>query len=758
VTLDARALLAPSAAPAPTIPVSNRLARHWVFLTLLGLGLALRVLVWVAYQPALLYVDSFRYLANVSALGPGELDPIGYDLLVLRPLLFGGLRLVAAAQHVVGLAMAGALYAFALRHGARRWLAALAAVPILLDGYQLQIEQNILSDTAFEALLVAVLWLAAGRGAPRWPRAGGAGLVLAAAVLVRLVGVTLIVPLLGYLMVAGAARRDPAQRRRALVSAAAALACFAVVLGGYAGYFRAQTGRWGLSPSSGNALYGRTAVVADCSRLGLDPVTAQMCPDMPLGQRPGVDVYAHRDGDPTWPAYLPPGKNVNDLQHAFAFAVLRDQPLDVLGGVLRDFGKGFAPTRATANGDVPVDRWQFQTSYPFFLDDATTRATTQQYDDTIPVVNRPLATFLRGYQLSVGYTPGPLLAVAALLGLAGGLGAGRARRSGIRSATLLVTTCGLGVLLTAAVFEFSWRYQLPGLALLPLAGALGGTALVGPDRRPALPRHRARLADFPDPADLAALRDFEDRHGTPRFAPVVVVIAAYNEAGGLGPVLDAMPTQCADLPVDVLVVVDGATDGTAEVAARHGAYTCVAPRNRGQGAALRLGYRLAARGGARYLVTTDADGQYDNAELPLLVRPLVDGVADFVTGSRRLGREGATSRTRWLGVRVFAGLASVLTARRITDTSFGFRAMRADLAATMVLREPQYQSSELLLGMLARGARVLEIPATMRPRRAGTSKKGNSLRYGANYARVMLTAWVRGWVLRRAGTPAGPAS
>ena len=137
--------------------------------------------------------------------------------------------------------------------------------------------------------------------------------------------------------------------------------------------------------------------------------------------------------------------------------------------------------------------------------------------------------------------------------------------------------------------------------------------------------------------------------------------------------------------VDVLVVVDGATDETAEIAREHGVYTCVAARNRGQGAALRLGYRLAADCGARYVVTTDADGQYDSAELATLVRPLAEDRADFVTGSRRLGRHEADSRLRWIGVRVFAMLASLLTWRRITDTSFGFRAMRADLACSVPL-------------------------------------------------------------------------
>jgi glycosyltransferase involved in cell wall biosynthesis len=257
-----------------------------------------------------------------------------------------------------------------------------------------------------------------------------------------------------------------------------------------------------------------------------------------------------------------------------------------------------------------------------------------------------------------------------------------------------------------------------------------------------------RLADYPDEVDTLAVAEFHRHHRRPRLAELVVVIAAYNEAADIGSVLQTTPKHCCGMVVDVLVVVDGATDETAQVAREHGAYTCVAARNRGQGAALRLGYRLAADCGARYLVTTDADGQYDSAELATLVRPLVEGRADFVTGSRRLGRYEADSRLRWIGVRVFAMLASLLTWRRITDTSFGFRAMRADLACSVPLAEPQYQSSELLLGLTARGARILEVPMTMRRRGTGASKKGGDLIYGAQYARVMVRTWCREYVLR----------
>src|SRR5439155_1332667 len=232
---------------------------------------------------------------------------------------------------------------------------------------------------------------------------------------------------------------------------------------------------------------------------------------------------------------------------------------------------------------------------------------------------------------------------------------------------------------------------------------------VGALRRPA-------PAPFAATADEAALAGIDpDR----TFPPVVVLIAAYNEADGIGAVLDTVPPKCCGLDVASLVVVDGATDGTADVARAHGAVTCVVPVNRGQGAALRLGYHLVAQRGARFVVTTDADGQYDMAELPALLEPLVAGTADFVTGSRRLGANESTDPVRRLGTRVFAALVSLLTRQRITDTSFGFRAMRAEILHDLTLTQPQYQSSELLIGVLSRGYRVVERPMTMRRRAQG---------------------------------------
>lgn len=251
------------------------------------------------------------------------------------------------------------------------------------------------------------------------------------------------------------------------------------------------------------------------------------------------------------------------------------------------------------------------------------------------------------------------------------------------------------------------------------------------------------LQPFPDGADDAALADFAAHHDPERSAPVVVLIAAYDEQDAIGGVLSGIPETCCGLPVEALVVVDGATDATARVAREHGARTCEVPVNRGQGAALRLGYHLAEQRGAQYVVTTDADGQYDMTELELLLRPLVEDAADFVTGSRTLGSSERPALLRRVGTRVFATTVSTLTGRHVTDTSFGFRAMRAHVPVSVTLRQQQYQSSELLVGVLSRGYRVHEQPMRMLARAAGQSKKGNDLIYGYRYAKVVLGTWLR---------------
>ncbi len=756
--------------------MSRVLRRHLPIAVLVVLGAVLRVLATHAYRPAILYIDSFRYLYLSTNLEPDAIDPLGYPLILSQLLLdengqdVGTLHRVVEIQHVLGLGVAVAGYVLLCRIGLRPWLAAIGVAPLLLDGYQIQIEEMIMSEVWFSALVVVVLWLLLGLRGLSWWRAALAGGVLGAAMFVRIIGGVLIAPAVLFALLAplaGRAGRDglprpispPGKAIRVGVRTLAMALAFGAVVFAYAHNYREVTGRWGLTTSTGNVLYGRAATLADCAELPLTPTLRLFCPVEPLGAREDVDYYANTVfSDDDWPTGLPAGADKDALARQFAITVFTHQPADLAGAVLGDFAKNFSPAKITFGDGLPVERWQFQTSYPYDPPgDRQPAYWAQRLDDVDPGVRVGPASFLRAYQLGIGHTPGPLLALGSVLGLAGGWVSfardRRRRRAGrtplapqvrrLAQAGLLATGSGLVLLLGAAGFEFSWRYQIPALTLLPIGAVLGLSALLGGRRR------RTPLAGFPDTVDAVAIAEFDREYPELVLNPLTVLIAAYNEGEGIGPVLDRMPRRCSGLDVSVLVVVDGASDDTAEVARGHGVLVADVATNRGQGAALRLGYRLAAARGAELIVTTDADGQYDIAELDALIAPILTDRADFVTGSRRLGLEEADSRVRWLGVRVFATLASVLTRTTITDTSFGFRAMRAGLPGQVRLSEPQYQASELLLGVLAGGARVVEVPLSMRLRGTGTSKKGGSLTYGANYARVLLTTWFRGYVLGR---------
>ncbi|MFZ0877631.1 MAG: glycosyltransferase family 2 protein, partial [Pseudonocardiaceae bacterium] len=377
---------------------------HWMLLVVLVIGAGLRVLTVLAYQPAILYIDSFSYLDNLHDLRPDMVRPIGYDLILKLLLPLGGLRAVAVLQHLLGLGIAVVIYQLLLRHGARRWLAALATAPVLLDAYQVQIEHNIMPDVWFQALLILIIWVLTWRGLPRPWHAACAGGLIGFAVIVRLVGITMLVPAVAYLIVAGSLWARRTGWRQIGLRAAAMAAGFAILLTGYAGYYRITTGLWGISGASDGVLYGRAAVIADCERFSPGTPERAVCPGEPLDHRFGVDYYVHDPASPAMTVVLPPGQSMDATQASFARTVFANQPLDLAAAVLTDFVKGFRPVRADDVNDVPVQRWYFQTSYPYFGIQDRVDARAFQFGGAPIGVNPTVAQLLRGYQLTIGYT------------------------------------------------------------------------------------------------------------------------------------------------------------------------------------------------------------------------------------------------------------------------------------------------------------------------------------------------------------------
>ena len=458
----------------------HTLARHWVFAVLLSAGVVLRVVTSLAYRPALVYIDSIGYLENEAHLKPELVRPLGYPVFLRILPLGAGLWTVPLAQHLLGVAMAVAIYALLLRFDVTRWLAALATAPVLLDAMQLNLEQQILTETLFEALLLAGVVLLLWRPRPTLLTAGLAGLALAGATLTRSVSLLVVVPavLTVLFLRAGLTARGVLTRVLVLVAA------FALPLVLYAAWFQSLYGAFALNGYSGHFLYARVAPFADCRSLSVPSYELVLCPKQPIGQRPSIEAFSwSRKESPIFRLRVPPsvadGKvsQVARSQVAgnWAKRVILHQPFTYLHEVEKSFVRGFAPTRTTRTGEVPVGRWQFQDHYPVYGRSVELMARRHEH----PQVDGSLASFLRSYQ-RFGYTPGPLLAVALVLGLLGAIGVGPARRSGLRSACFLFSASALVVLVTAAaVNQFSWRYQLPGLILLPPAAALGLVALTG---------------------------------------------------------------------------------------------------------------------------------------------------------------------------------------------------------------------------------------------------------------------------------------
>jgi glycosyltransferase involved in cell wall biosynthesis len=224
---------------------------------------------------------------------------------------------------------------------------------------------------------------------------------------------------------------------------------------------------------------------------------------------------------------------------------------------------------------------------------------------------------------------------------------------------------------------------------------------------------------------------------------LAIVMAAYNEAGSVGPVLQSLPESVCGLGVCAVVVDDGSSDLTAVEARSAGAVVGSHARNLGQGDALRTGFAIAEGLGVRVVVSMDADGQHDPAELPDLVGPIVSGEADYVQGSRFLGTYDDAGGARDLGIRGFTRLIRMLTGSSITDCTNGYRAIDAAGLSRLRLVEDRFSASEILIEASARRLRIREVPVHIRSREIGTSKKPRGLGYATGFLGAIARSWAR---------------
>ena len=192
---------------------------------------------------------------------------------------------------------------------------------------------------------------------------------------------------------------------------------------------------------------------------------------------------------------------------------------------------------------------------------------------------------------------------------------------------------------------------------------------------------------------------------------VYCIIPAYNEAERIDQVIkDVLPL------VDVVLVVDDAsTDKTGELVKGTGAHLLRHVINRGQGAALRTGTHYALKQGAEIIIHFDADGQFLASDLPALIDPLKNNLADIVFGSRFLGTKNYMPKTKRYLIMPLARLVNrIFLGVRLTDPQSGLRAFNAEAGRRLNWQEDRMAHCSEILGLsIERGLRIKEVPMTV---------------------------------------------
>ena len=305
----------------------------------------------------------------------------------------------------------------------------------------------------------------------------------------------------------------------------------------------------------------------------------------------------------------------------------------------------------------------------------------------------------------------------------GGFGTYEAAGTAALAALGVEPATGLAIALTAHALKTAYSLAAGGVALVlpapPMAGSGEGRLRTSPLRRTRLRLPRRRPAR---PAPVAV----------PSEAPVVLFLPAHDEEATIAAVIRRAPAFVHGRRVEVVVVDDGSSDGTAAAAIEAGARVIRHRGNHGLGAAVATGLADAVAGGAAAVAFCDADGEYAPEELGAVIAPVLDGRADYVVGSRFSGDIQRMLPHRRLGNLVLTAALRVVAREPISDGQSGYRALSPAAAAAAAQLAHDYNYAQVLtLDLLAKGFGYCEVPISYRFRETGRSfvRLGRYLRH-----------------------------
>jgi hypothetical protein len=468
---------------------STRLiAGNRLFAAALIPALALRVTAELGYRWQSWFNDSFSYVRAAVTLTPNTTRPSGYPVFLWLLSPAHSYLLVTASQHLMGLLVAVMIYALARhRFGAPAWACVLATLPVLYDGFEIQLEHLIMADTLFLFLAMAAVTTALWPPRPSWRACLAAGLLLGLSSVVRPTGLPLLAVLAVWLLV-----RLAPDWRRVLTGVVACTLAFAVPVLGYEAWYKDAHGELAITDSTGVFLYSRVMTFADCSRMSLPTDLLPLCTSVPPETRPIAQAYIWRAASPldryAEPMFSP---TVDKLAERFAIAAIEAQPLDYARAVGDDTVRSFDWNRSVFPNGQTYDAYLFSPQPPAvpagpYGGYSSVEADYARGNPQTVVVN-PFAAVIRDYQ-RYAWLPGTGYGLILLVGLFGIIR--RWRRAG--SAALLPWLCSLALVVApAATAEFDYRYVTTAVPFACLAAAMAfGTARLarrgaggGPDGR-----------------------------------------------------------------------------------------------------------------------------------------------------------------------------------------------------------------------------------------------------------------------------------
>ncbi|WP_214108042.1 hypothetical protein [Acrocarpospora catenulata] len=450
------------------------LGRHRWIAVALGLAALLRIITMLGFGPAMWFNDSYDYVSVALHPRPHPIRPDGYGfwLLLLKPL--HSFAVVVFTQHLMGLAAGLLIYTLLVRKfGMPGWGATLAAVPVLFDAYQIQLEQMIMSDSMFLLLVVGVITLVLWHRQMSWKVGAAVGGLLAFTALTRSIGLPILALVVVYLLI----KRSGWKPILAMV-----VACGLPVVA-YMSWFKAVNGQFAMTTSDGVILYMRTASFSDCHKMGLDPRAelnlALLCIPVPPDKRErAAQAYLWWDNQNQIHVFgagtkFSPEVNANTAE--FAKRAILSQPGDYLATVAKDFFRAFRWDRPIFPDRKTFLQYEFSNrlttklpQWSSFRGQTHTDAETYENGPAATVNVSPWSDIMIGYQAVMRF-PGLALGLLLLIGLYGVA----VRWRSLGGPVLLPWLAGVGLVLApAATAEFDYRYLVPAIPLACLAAAI----------------------------------------------------------------------------------------------------------------------------------------------------------------------------------------------------------------------------------------------------------------------------------------------